>query len=116
MNEIQLLPPQFERCKGFTIATINGSVNLPVTFPGGGAQLMGIAVLSTSLTQTLTFTVNNDVVIDAVNASAFQRDVDNPRSYYQFFRQLTGSDTLTMRIQDTGLGTFTMVAYYRSTL
>lgn len=114
--EPNLLPVQLERCKGFTIATVNGTVNLPVSFPGGGAQLVGLAVLSTSATQTVTFTVNNDVVIDSVNVVALQRTAANPAQYYRFFRPLSGSDTLTMRIQDTGAGTFTMVAYYRSAL
>lgn len=115
-NEIQLLPVQWERAKGFTIATVIGSVNLPVSFPGGGAQLVGIAVTSTSVTQTLTFTVNNDVVIDGVSVVAFQKTSANPTPFYRFFRPLSGSDTLTMRIADTVAGTFTMVAYYRSAM
>jgi hypothetical protein len=112
----QLLPLQLERAKGFTTQTINGTVNLPITFPGGGAQLVGIAVVSTATTQTLNFTVNNDVVIDSVNVAAFQRTAANPAQYYRFFRPLSGSDTLTMRITDTGANSFTMVAYYRSAM
>jgi hypothetical protein len=105
------------RAKAFPITTINGVEDNSLTLSGFAKCLNGIVIepfAATTANITMTLIVNNDVVIDSANVDFFTKDASNPRQYYEFFRPLTGQDTITLRIQDTAAQSIEVMLYYQN--
>lgn len=94
------------RAKGFSISTVTGTQEKQLTLSGLGKEILGIVVHSPGATipnVTLTFKVNNDVILDSLPAISIARNETNPRQYFDTFRPLTGQDSILLQITD-GIG------------
>jgi hypothetical protein len=105
------------RAKAFPITSVNGVQDNSLTLSGFAKCLNGIIIepLAANLNNvTISLIVNNDVVIDSANANFFDQDASNPRQYFEFYRPLTGQDTITLRVEDTGAQSFEILLYYQN--
>ena len=105
------------RAKAFSITTINGVQDNTLTLSGFAKCFNGLIIdggASNLQNMTATLIINNDVVIDSATPAFFETDAANPRQYFEFYRPLTGQDTITLRIQDTGAQSLEVLVYYQN--
>jgi len=104
------------RAKGFAFTTVTGTAEKQLSLSGLGKQLLGINFFAAGAIAddvTLTLKVNNDVVLEKVNANAIANNTTNPRQYYDLGRPLTGQDTILLEFTDgVGAQPFNIVLYY----
>lgn len=93
------------RAKGFPISTVTGTREIQLSLSGLGREILGVAIhaIGTVPNVTVSFKVNNDVMLDSIPALAVARDVSNPRQYFDTYRPLTGQDSILLQITD-GVG------------
>lgn len=88
---------QGTRVKGFQFTTVQGTDEKQLTLSGLGKSLLGVMITGAEadLAQiTISLKVNNDVILEKVNAQLVARDITNPRQFFDFYRPLTGQDDI----------------------
>jgi hypothetical protein len=118
MNQ-QLMRGQYQtgiRAKGFAFTTVVGTQERQISLSGLGREILGVAVhgLSGVIPDvTLTFKINNDVILDSIPAQAIARNEVNPRQYFDAYRPLTGQDSILLQVTDgTGGQNFNFTIWY----
>lgn len=94
------------RAKGFAFSTVTGTQERQISLSGLGREILGIAIHAPGGTVpdiTLTFKINNDVILDSIPAQAIARNENNPRQYFDSYRPLTGQDSILLQVTD-GIG------------
>lgn len=115
MRDIQKAYQEGIRCKGFTITPQVGvtDVNLPLS--GFAKTFLGLAVQPGASSGTrVSLIINNDVVIENVDVDFFEVTSANPRQYFDFVRPLTGTDTITFRVEVTTATPFQLLVYFQN--
>jgi hypothetical protein len=104
------------RAKGFQITTTAGVVTQELSLSGLARMFEGIVIKNSAITTFITLIVNNDVVIDSVEATQFGVVTSGFPVFIPFPRKLTGQDTITARVVDTAGRTINVTLYYRNEL
>jgi hypothetical protein len=102
------------RCKGFTVDAATGTTTTSLDLSGFAKQFIGFAIVDALNTTTVQLTINNDVVVEATNATFFNSDASNPRMFSEFNRPLSGQDTISLRTTAGAADVFFIVVYYRN--
>ena len=103
------------RVKGFDLNSVNGTQDAQLSLSGLGKELLGFVVKGTEseLDQiTLSIRVNNDVLIEKVRASGLAKSTANPRQFFEFYRPLTGQDTIIASFKAGAAYNFEIEVYY----
>lgn len=104
------------RAKAFPITTSAGVTDTNLSLSGRAKCFNGLMIegaAGTIANAVVTLIINNDTVIDGASAIFFAKDAANPRQYFEFFRELEGQDTITLRIEDTGAQQLDVLVYYQ---
>jgi len=104
------------RAKGFQITTTAGTITQELSLSGLARMFEGIVIKNAVATTFVTLIVNNDVVIDSVEATQLGVVTTGFPVFVPFPRKLTGQDTITLRVVDTGSRTINTTIYYRNEL
>ena len=112
-----------KRLKGFSHSATVGNSEINLDLSGTARILLGIALFNANTGSPYTtpfganlklqFTVNNEIVIDQVNAN-FLAQWFNTNEYYYIPRPLSGTDQLTIKFLNGGAATESVqiVTYY----
>ena len=104
------------RAKAFPINTAVGVTDTNLSLSGRAKCFNGLIIRGATATiasATITLIINNDTVIDGASALFFAKDAANPRLYFEFFRELEGADTITLRIEDSAAQQLDVLVYYQ---
>lgn len=106
------------RSKGFDIQTTATGANERLDLSGFGGELLGIALLTDvdggfGANTRISLKVNNDLIIDEVDARFLEDSPDNPRPFVAYPRPLTGQDSINIEIANNSQQTVTVILYYR---
>lgn len=107
------------RCTGYTIAGVVGNVSTPIQLAGDAKILLGAAI-STPIADlanisdfTVSFDLNNEIVIDEINAQFFNpQQTLKSGEYFPFPRPLAGNDKMSIDITGVSAKTLYVVFYY----
>ncbi len=103
------------RAKGFALNSVIGTDEAQLSLSGLGKNLLGIAIFAADgITDqiTISFKVNNDVVLEKINASFLQTSENNPRQYFDLYRPLSGQDTILLEFTSGAALAFEVILYY----
>jgi len=105
------------RSKGFRFTTSAGSNTQNLQLAGLAHKLEGIAILTDAqngfVNTEISFTVNNDTVIERSDARFVEYAPNRDLPFYPFMRGLTGQDSISVTIQNANPQTVSVIIYYR---
>lgn len=105
------------RSKGFRFTTAAGSNTQNLQLAGLAHKLEGIAILTNAqngfVNTEISFTVNNDTVIDRADARFVEYAPNRDLPFYPFMRGLTGQDSISVTVQNANPQTVSVIIYYR---
>jgi hypothetical protein len=105
------------RSKGFTFGTSAGSNTQQLNLAGLADRLEGIAILTSAqggfVDTRLSFTVNNDTVIDNADARFIAYAPERDLPFYPYQRPLTGQDSISVTVNNANPQDISVIIYYR---
>jgi len=105
------------RSKGFRFTTSAGSNTQNLQLAGLAHKLEGIAILTDAqggfVNTEISFTVNNDTVIERSDARFVEYAPNRDLPFYPFARGLTGQDSISITVQNANPQTISVIIYYR---
>lgn len=104
------------RAKGFAITTVNGTITQELSLSGLARMFEGIIIGNAATSTFVTLIINNDVTIENVVATQLGVVTSGFPVFVPFPRKLTGQDTITLRVVDTGARTINTTVFYRNEL
>lgn len=118
IDQVRGMIKRQKRCKGFEFSIPTGSSSFDLQLSGTARLLLGFLLLPpdfsdpTGTVDTMTFNVNNEIVIDQVKPFLFTNySMDD--EYYFIPRPLSGTDELKLNFQNSAAAqTWQMVVYY----
>lgn len=105
------------RAKGFQITTVIGTTTTDLSLSGLAKAFEFFSVVNGAATTIATLTINNDVAVESVSASALGSGNGITTGYPSGVpvpRRLTGQDTIQLRVTDTAVRTINVVVWYRN--
>lgn len=126
IEKVRALIKRQKRLKGFSHNAPIGTSTLNIDLSGTARIFLGIALFGISKDATLNgtfgsfvnvndiqFTINNEIVLDQLSPNFLTPQFNN-NEYYYIPRPLSGTDTITMNFNNTGLATevVKVVIYY----
>lgn len=105
------------KVKGYNQVTVLGDNPQNVTLSGLSRLLIGFALYAPTGfagDEAFSLTINNQLVVDSVNAGMLAIDPANGnyRAFYPFERAVSGSDTISYIINTAQAGTIISAAFY----
>jgi len=104
------------RSKGFQVQTAAGTITSELSLSGLARMFEGIYISGAAATSIVTLIINNDVTIESQVGTQLGAATTGYPSFVPFPRRLTGQDTITLRVVDTGARTLGVTIYYRNEL
>jgi len=107
IEEVRALIKKQKRVKGFEFSIGTGTTSFDLQLSGTARLMLGFALVNpnvgsiTGTPDNMTFTVNNEVVIDKVKPFFFTNYLMDDE-YYFIPRPLSGTDQLKMDFQNSG--------------
>ena len=121
IDQVRAFIKKQKRSKGFSFGISPGSNTNPVDISGTARIFLGFSLLMppndelpsgfASLPDSVTLTVNNEIIIESVHPNFFSQEFMDDE-YYSFLRPLSGSDTVVMATQGVDALTMRMILYY----
>lgn len=104
------------RSKGFRQTVGTGTNDISLSLSGTAKYFMGIAIHNiTAAAVDLSLIINEDVVIDTIDARFIEVDgATSPRDFYAFGRALNGQDTIVLKVNNNTGGNvaLSVIVYY----
>lgn len=118
IDQVRAMIKKQKRCKGFQFSIATGSNTFDIQLSGTARLLLGFLLLPpdfsdpTATPDSMTLTVNNEIVIDQVKPFLFSNySMDD--EYYFIPRPLSGTDEIKINFQNSAAAqTWWMVVYY----
>ena len=117
IEQVRALIKRQKRAKGFIFSVATGSNEFNLNLAGTARIFLGFSLVMDSADVTaqpeqFDFIINNEIVIDQTPPVFFSPDFMDDE-YYYFPRPLSGTDELTVKIQNAqGAQTVRMLIYY----
>lgn len=118
IDQVRAMIKKQKRCKGFQFSIATGSNTSDIQLSGTARLLLGFLLLPPDFSDpsgtpdSMTLTVNNEIVIDQVKPFLFSNySMDD--EYYFIPRPLSGTDEIKINFQNSAAAqTWWMVVYY----
>lgn len=105
------------RSKGVTVGVGASGGSEQINLAGDAQEFLGLQLLTDQAdgfgaATTIRLEINNDMVIDEVDARFLEDSPENPRAFIAYPRPLTGKDDIQIRVNSSVVQNVSVIVYY----